>query len=682
MLTKLIILFLTIGQILAISYVENGKRPELFEIMDTEVPSFRVTMTDEQFASLKMAMQSKKLNMSEVYDKMGGGSDEIYDVVEFEKVKDASMVVEINDEEKEFSKVSFDIGGSSARTYGRQGFNLRIRDKKKDLYGRTQFRLRSDPRDATYLRSKICCDILNRMDIVSVSAGYVKLYVNDEYFGFYVIMDAPKLPWIEQVFGEKNSKNLYKCKSGGQFLTLQMNSDLCENEDEEATDRTEWHNLLTALDNAQSVEEIEDIFDVDQFVYLAVFDYLVGAWDHYFHSGHNYSMYKNKKTGKWMMIYYDFDSDLGEAIMGFEFANPFPNPDKNFPHYTVQDWFNLPFHMIQIGILNNLPSFETKLAKVVNNVFNPTLLFPHIDEVKDFIRPYVLYDKTPGKNGIKPGMLNLENDADYSMEQWDANSEFTTIHEPTLSDAYGIKYWILERYREVCNHYNLECDPVYMDENYEYPIDKEVEGEIDTHIWDGYDWSMYLGNGSQPEEQVVEPTEVPTEEPTEEPVEEPTEEPIVEPTEEPVEEPTEEPVVEPTEEPAEEPTEEPVVEPTEEPAEEPTEKPVEEPTEEPVEEPTEEPTEEPVVEPVVEPAEEPTEEPAEEPTEEPAEEPTEEPVVEPTEKPVEEPTEKPVEEPTEGSSEEPTEGSSEEQSVVQLLQSILDYLYKLLNGLL
>jgi len=68
------------------------------------------------------------------------------------------------------------------------------------------------------------------------------------------------------------------------------------------------------------------------------------------------------------------------------------------------------------------------------------------------------------------------------MAQWEANSEFITISEPSVgSDAFGIKYWILEKYRAVCNHYNLYCDPVYMDENYEYPIDKDIEGEINYH---------------------------------------------------------------------------------------------------------------------------------------------------------------------------------------------------------
>ena len=265
MIIKLILLFLTIGQILASSsYVEDGKRAELFEIMDNEVPVFRVTIPDEKFSDLKVAMQTNKMNMTYVFE--NAGSDNVLGVIEFEKVKDATMVVEINGTKKEFSKVSFDIGGNSARSYGRQGFNIKIRDKKKDLYGRTQFRFRSDPRDATMLRSKLSCDILNRMGAVSISAGYAILYVNNEYFGFYVFMDAPKIPWIEQVFGEKDTKNLYKCKTGAQYLTLYFGPSTCENEDDEVTDHIEWNNFLKAVDKAQSFEKIDEIFDVEQYI--------------------------------------------------------------------------------------------------------------------------------------------------------------------------------------------------------------------------------------------------------------------------------------------------------------------------------------------------------------------------------------------------------------------------------
>jgi len=542
MLTKLILLFLTVGQILASSsYVEDGKRAELFEIMDTEVPSLKVTIEDKLFEELKVALQTPKLDFNNMFDAENAGNENVYGVTEFEKVKNATMVVEINGTEEEFSKVTFSIGGSSARTYGRQGFNIIINDEDKNLYGRSHFRLRSDPRDATYLRSKLSCDMLNRLGIVSISANYAKLYVNEEYFGFYVLMDAPKIPWVEQVFGEKNTTDLYKCKDGGQYLTEVQSISECVNENDDA-DNSEWKALVKAIDNAKTAEELDEFFDVDQFLYLAAFDYLVGAWDHFFHGGHNYSLYKNKKTGKWTMIYYDFDSDIGQDIVSVEFFNPFPLEDKNYPYYTVRDWFNFQFHITDIAIWDNLPAFESKLAEVVKDVFNPAILYPHIDELKEFIKPYILHDKTPNEDGLHPGVLNLLNPTDYSMEQWEANSEFTTINEPSVgSDAYGIKFWILERYRAVCTHYSLECDPVYMDENYEYPIDKEVEGEINLDKWAGFDWlAMMEGMGA--------PTDVAfdIDEPTEEPNAEPTEEPINEPIDEPIEKPIAKPTSEPS----------------------------------------------------------------------------------------------------------------------------------------
>ena len=126
MLTKLILLFLMIGQILASSsYIEDGKRAELFEITDNEVPIFRVTISDENFKTLKNAMQNIRLSFRDVYE------GKYSEVAEFEKVKDAKMVVEINGTKKEFNKVNFDIGGSSARTYGRQAFNIKIRIKRR-----------------------------------------------------------------------------------------------------------------------------------------------------------------------------------------------------------------------------------------------------------------------------------------------------------------------------------------------------------------------------------------------------------------------------------------------------------------------------------------------------------------------------------------------------------------------
>ena len=49
------------------------------------------------------------------------------------------------------------------------------------MYGRTQFRLRPDAREATFLRSKLVCNMHNRIGLPSISTNYATLYINDEY---------------------------------------------------------------------------------------------------------------------------------------------------------------------------------------------------------------------------------------------------------------------------------------------------------------------------------------------------------------------------------------------------------------------------------------------------------------------------------------------------------------------
>jgi len=426
------------------------------------------------------------------------------------KIKDASMVVEINGGKKTFKKVTFTLGGSSSRIYGRQAFNLKIRGGK-DLYGRSQFRIRSDAREATYLRSKLTCDIHNRLGLTSISANYISLYVNDEYLGLYILMDAPKLSWAELEFGDDDTNNLYKCKSGNNVLSVQTCATGCENENEESTDNSEWIEFLTAVDNAKSAEDIEDIFDVEQFLYEMAFEYLSGSWDHFLNTGHNFSMYKNPETGKWTIIYYDFDGELGQDVssISMSFGNAKPVEQKDFTIYTFEEWANKPRHILDILIFNDPTRFENVIEDFITDAFNPATLFPRIDELKEFIKPHIIKDKTPDENGKCPGILN-ESGSDYTIEQWNANSEFTNI-----SGSYGLKYWILERYRTVCKNYNIECDPVYMDENYEYSIDKSVEGNpMDS-------WFSFGGNDnkSNPKENeskttVSEPTETKVPEPT------------------------------------------------------------------------------------------------------------------------------------------------------------------------
>jgi len=506
MVKKILTILLLVCYVYALdSFFEEGKRAKFFELIDNKVISFNFTFSDEEYIELNEKaqhpgndfIQSVKKLVNDMKIAFGilppneeeeNTQDPGPDPQEF-KIKDASLVVEVNGEVHEFKKVTFSIGGSSSRNYGRLGYNIKIRDNK-NLYGLSQFRIRPDAREATYLRSKLACDMHNRLGLTSISANYITLYINNIYFGMYILMEAPKLSWIEQRYGEKNTSNLYKCKSGGICLSVQTSAEQCENENEEVTDRSEWIKLLTAIDNAQSAEDIEDIFDVDQFLYEMAYEYLTGSWDRFLSSGHNYSMYK-QPNGKWIMISYDYDADFGQDPANIEFGLVEKNPNKDFPSYTFGEYASKRFHIIDILIFKDPTRFLNILKNFVTNEFNPSVLFPRIDELKKFIKPYIIKDKTKDKDGNYPGLINKYG-SDYTLEQWDANSEFTTISDEKInSSAYGLKYWILIRYRTVCKNYLFDCDSTYMDENYKYSVDKDVEGEIYNGIWDSVDFSLF-----------------------------------------------------------------------------------------------------------------------------------------------------------------------------------------------
>lgn len=215
------------------------------------------------------------------------------------KIKKASMTVELNGKIKKFKKITFSLGGQSSRFNSRPGFNIKIRNKE-NLYGRNQIKLRTDSNEATYLRTKIATDIHNYLGIPSIASNYATLYINNEYMGLYILMDSFKLSWVEHEYGEEKTNFLYKC-DGSAYLTLDTAHN-CVNENGNIKHKYQkkWLELIRTIDNANSAEDIENIFDIDQFLTEIAIEYLLGSYDHFLQAGRNYYMFKppHKKSMK------------------------------------------------------------------------------------------------------------------------------------------------------------------------------------------------------------------------------------------------------------------------------------------------------------------------------------------------------------------------------------------------
>jgi len=413
------------------------------------------------------------------------------------KTKNGTLVVDISGNQIKFDKITFSLSGEYSRKLVKPNFNLKIRGKK-DLYGRSQFKLRSDLTEPTFLRTKLNSDIHNVMGLTSILANYATLYINDEYMGLFVLTDSYKKSWIEKVYGEKDTPYLYKCEHRA-FI-----NDTCDctaDKDVDTEMNEQWVSFIDSVNKAESIEDIEDIFEVDHFIYEMAVEYLLGAWDH-IQNGHNYYLYL-QPNGKWIYLTYDYDHSFGINLdrifvryLFDDFPEYYESINTDYPNYSFSDWTQK-HHIIDILILKDPTRFNQAIKDIVTKVFNPSTLFPRIDELKEFIRPYAEKDYTPDENGEYPGRINKLGKNHYTFEYWEANSEFTPI--ATLQyNAYGIKYWILAKYRYVCKVYAIECDPIYLDENYQYSVDETIK-------FKGYDDIFHAAIDVVPTETIMEP---------------------------------------------------------------------------------------------------------------------------------------------------------------------------------
>ncbi|ORX82418.1 hypothetical protein BCR32DRAFT_326849 [Anaeromyces robustus] len=420
----------------------------------------------------------------------GGGGGEF-------KTKNAQLVFTNGDDVKEFAEVTFSLGGFSSRFYPRQAFNVKIRNDK--LYGRKQFRIRSEAREATFLRSKLFCDINNRLGQPdSVSANYMKMSINGEDLGFYVVMDSLKMTYVKIEHDDPDTTNLIKC--GDLHSDLTANSiKSCENENDDNPDMTNFRQLLSTLDRANRVDQFEDIFDVETFMKAVLMEWLTGSWDHYTLYGHNFSMYR-PPNGKWEIVLYDFDATFGQDLSsGFMFGTPKGISSNNIDTWTkakFEDWHGGK-HVINVILQDRPEIFRKCLQEIITTAFNPKILFDHIDNLKEFIRPYVEEDK---KN--LPGRMNTRSSsADYTISQWDANSEFTHINSSFMgmnSQSYGLKRWILDKFNFVCDNYSfVDCSVAseYLNNRFTYTTTTVIQP---TNVNGGGGFGFGQWGGQQP----------------------------------------------------------------------------------------------------------------------------------------------------------------------------------------
>jgi len=359
-------------------------------------------------------------------------------------------------------KIKIKVGGRSTRNYSKLGYNINIKGKK-DFHGVKQLRLRSEVVDPTFIRDKLGYDLYSLIDLPTLSANYAKLYFNDKYMGLFLVRDAFKPHWIEQNYGEKDTTHLYSCDGKyGKNEFFNCHNDALE--DDDLTEDPEWTKFIQRLEKTKTREELQEFFDVDKYIRWQVSRYVFGSWDHVTRT-HNNVVYMFHDTSKgkdfWIPFLYDFDLNFGSRNI--------INATRTFNEEVVNKESVNPLYKI-LNINEDSKEVRDLLQEFFEKAFDPRKVLSRIDQIRAFLAPYVLEDRTPDEEGRRPGRVDriITNPEDnFDFEHFLKNSEFSTvrtflIQEESKTEYEGFTYgalkgWIIERFRFACTHYNLDC---------------------------------------------------------------------------------------------------------------------------------------------------------------------------------------------------------------------------------
>lgn len=198
--------------------------------------------------------------------------------------------------------------------------------KNQRFYGFKQLNLSSNYDDDSYMREKVAGDLFRSYGIAASRASFCAVYLDrgngSNFIGIYTLVEEVDDSLPESQFPD-NEGNLYKPDgdaatfASGTYneeeMDLKTNEDEGDHSDVKALYDLMQSGLRTSNEN-QWTEDLEAIFDVDQYLkYLAV-NTVIQNWDTYGVMTHNYFLYND--LGKLVWIPWDNNESMKDGKMG------------------------------------------------------------------------------------------------------------------------------------------------------------------------------------------------------------------------------------------------------------------------------------------------------------------------------------------------------------------------------
>ncbi|MCA6363175.1 MAG: CotH kinase family protein [Bacteroidetes bacterium] len=334
--------------------------------------------------------------------------------------------------------------GTSVKKPLKLSMNEYVRGQKHD--GEKKINLQNCFEDPSMMRDAISYKIMRDAGIVAPRASYTRLYINNVYWGLYVMVEEMDKTFFDRNYSSDNG-NHYECINNTnldwQGPNWQAYSDEFELKTNTATpDYSDFIRFVNVVNNFPNRDSLNAVLEAENYMRVLAADVLLLNWDSYYNHGRNFNLYNDPDNNKFNWIPWDYNlalSDRSQSLI-ISYNSPFDEPKP-----------------LVLAVMNDdtlRKHYLLHACDLLETVFNTTYLGPWIDSTYNRIRPAVLNDTN----------------AFFTVAEFDQNVYNTTtvtINDPIwgpYTQTYpGVRSFIAMRTTQVrvqLQQQGVYCDPL------------------------------------------------------------------------------------------------------------------------------------------------------------------------------------------------------------------------------
>ncbi|MFN0102492.1 MAG: CotH kinase family protein [Bryobacteraceae bacterium] len=206
-------------------------------------------------------------------------------------------------------------------------FRIKLNEfvKGQKIEGIGAFNLSNGWNDASLVREPPYYELATALGLKAPRTNYAALYINDQYWGLYVLGEVVNSDFLKNYFGKgEDTGNLYKANIGATFgylgedkATYKAVWEKQTNEDaDDWSDLIELCRIIGQTPAAELKAKLEPLVDIDSVLTAIALDNATVNLDSYIGMGQNFNIYRRPSDNRWLWIVWDPSLAFGAFSQG------------------------------------------------------------------------------------------------------------------------------------------------------------------------------------------------------------------------------------------------------------------------------------------------------------------------------------------------------------------------------